>query len=108
MHGSSSDVSHKTMTPRDTRDIATAIIDKTAAAPACTAVHYCIIIHHTAALQSLFPIFPYNIQYCVGAMAMHPRRVMRAGGWPLLVSPDTLDCCKYMENTLGHSQMATT
>ena len=44
MHSSSSDVSHKTMTPRDTRDIATAIIDKTAAAPACTAVHYCIIL----------------------------------------------------------------
>ena len=46
MLGSSSDVSHKTMTPRDTRDIATAIIDKTAAAaaPACSAVHYCIIL----------------------------------------------------------------
>ena len=60
MLGGSSDVSHKTMTPGDTRDIATAIIDKTAAAaaPACTAVQYCIIL---TTLQSLFLIFPYNI-----------------------------------------------
>ena len=53
MLGSSSDVSHKTMTPRDTRDIATAIIDKTAAAPACTAMHYCIILTTSAANRSI-------------------------------------------------------
>ena len=53
MLGSSSDVSHKTMTPRDTRDIATAIIDKTAAAPACTAMHLCIILTTSAANRSI-------------------------------------------------------